>query len=143
MFAYGQTGSGKRNQKLASSADLNSSAAKLPFKERIRPGMVVRWNPPADFSDTLPGLNMAVILCPQLAAGSNARDLDGNQVNGEIADEQESNSTKYLCAMVLPGFMADSYEINMWRQVVVDVEQMEAEVLLEYDSATRYCHVTV
>ncbi|KAI8266868.1 hypothetical protein K4K58_009192 [Colletotrichum sp. SAR11_239] len=120
-----------RNQKLASSADLDPSAAKLPFKERIRPGMVVRWNPTAGFSGTLPGLNMVVILCPQLAAGSNARDLDGNQVNGEISDGQESNGTKYLCAMVLPGFMADSYEISMWRQVVVDVEQMEAEVLLE------------
>ncbi|KAL0940302.1 kinesin motor domain containing protein [Colletotrichum truncatum] len=129
-----------RNQLLASSIDLDPNAAQVPFKERIRPGMVVRWNPPAGFSGTLPGLNMVAILCPQSAAGTHARDLDGNLV---LRAGSEPEGKKYLCAMVLPGFMADSYELSMWRQVVVDVEQMEAEVFLEYDSATRYCHVTL
>ncbi|KAF9874456.1 kinesin motor domain containing protein [Colletotrichum karsti] len=130
-----------RNQRLASSVDLDPDSAEVPFKERIRPGMVVRWSPPPGFSGILEGLNMVVILCPQLVAGPNARDLDGNLVLRE--NGFESQGQKYLCAMVLPGFMADSYEISMWRQVVVGVDQMEAEVLLEYDSATRYYHVTL
>ncbi|KAK2016357.1 P-loop containing nucleoside triphosphate hydrolase protein [Colletotrichum eremochloae] len=103
---------------LSSSADPDPKAAKIPFKERIRPGMVVRWSPPLTFSPRLDGMNMVVVLSPR-----------------------EDN--KYLCAMVLPGFMADSYELSMWRQVVVDVDQMEAEVLLEYDAATRYYYMTV
>ncbi|KAK1545112.1 kinesin motor domain-containing protein [Colletotrichum paranaense] len=126
---------------LSSSVDPDAKANDVPFKERIRPGMVVRWSPPSTFPMGLPGLNMLVILCPQLAVGPTVRDLTGDLVNR--SGFTSTRGTKYLCAMVLPGFMAESYELSMWRQVVVDVEQMEAEVLLEYDSGTRYYHITL
>lgn len=126
---------------LSSSVDPDPKAVDVSFKERIRPGMVVRWNPPSNFPMGLPGLNMAVILCPQLAVGPNVRDLTGDLVSR--SGFTSTRGTKFLCAMVLPGFMADSYELSMWRQVVVDVDQMEAEVLLEYDSGTRYYHITL
>lgn len=45
--------------------------------------------------------------------------------------------------MILPGTLGGSYEVQLWRQVVVDVAQMEAEVVLEYDAATRYYHITI
>ncbi|KAK1596570.1 P-loop containing nucleoside triphosphate hydrolase protein [Colletotrichum navitas] len=125
---------------LSSSADPDPKAAQRPFKERIRPGMVVRWSPPPAFSLGIDGMNMVVVLSPQSAVRSKVRDVSGELIN-DASKNGEGN--KYLCAMVLPGFMADSYELSMWRQVVVDVDEMEAEVLLEYDTATRYYYVTV
>ncbi|KAK2026291.1 P-loop containing nucleoside triphosphate hydrolase protein [Colletotrichum zoysiae] len=125
---------------LSSSADTDPKAAQIPFKERIRPGMVVRWSPPPTFSFGTEGNNMVVVLSPLCAVRSNVRDVSGELIN-DATKYDEGN--KYLCAMVLPGFMADSYELSMWRQVVVDVYQMEAEVLLEYDAATRYYYMTV
>ncbi|GKT52271.1 diatom spindle kinesin-1 [Colletotrichum spaethianum] len=126
---------------LSSSADPDPQTAKMPFKDRIRPGMVVRWTPPSTFPLGLPGLNMAVVLSPQPAVGPNVRDVSRDLVND--ASKFTGGGNKYLCAMILPGFMADSYELSMWRHVVVDVDQMEAEVLLEYDAATRYYYMTV
>ncbi|TEA22536.1 Diatom spindle kinesin-1 [Colletotrichum sidae] len=130
-----------RQELLSSSIDPDEKANSIPFKERIRPGMVVRWNPPPAFSMRLQGLNMVLVMCPQANAGLSARDLSGNPVLGRRADDNSQG--KYLCAMVVPGLMTDSYELSPWRQVVVDVDQMEAEVLLEYDAATRYYHVTL
>ncbi|KAK2004332.1 P-loop containing nucleoside triphosphate hydrolase protein, partial [Colletotrichum falcatum] len=126
-------------QVLSSSADPDPKAAETPFKERIRPGMVVRWSPPPTFSLGIDGMNMAVVLSPRSAVRPNVRDVSGELIN----DASKGEGDEYLCAMVLPGFMADSYELSMWRQVVVDVDQMEAEVLLEYDAATRYYYMTV
>ncbi|GJC83774.1 diatom spindle kinesin-1 [Colletotrichum liriopes] len=140
-----QEGNGRKtamNQEmLSSSVDPDPQAAKIPFKDRIRPGMVVRWTPPPTFPLGLPGLNMVVVLSPQSAVGPNVREVSGDLVND--ASKPTGKSNKYLCAMVLPGFMADSYELSMWRHVVVDIDQMEAEVLLEYDAATRYYYMTV
>ncbi|WYZ37205.1 hypothetical protein EsH8_II_000711 [Colletotrichum jinshuiense] len=140
-------GQGRRTamnqESLSSSVDPDPEAAGTPFKERIRPGMVVRWNPPSTFPLGLPGMNMVAVMCPHSAAGPKARDVTGNLVSGAGADGNGTEGEKYLCAMVLPGFMADSYELSMWRHVVVSVDQMEAEVLLEYDAATRYYYMTL
>lgn len=140
-------GQGRRTamnqESLSSSVDPDPEAAGTPFKERIRPGMVVRWNPPSTFPLGLPGMNMVVVMCHHSAAGPKARDVTGNLVSGAGADGNGTEGEKYLCAMILPGFMADSYELSMWRHVVVSVDQMEAEVLLEYDAATRYYYMTL
>ncbi|KAK1625754.1 P-loop containing nucleoside triphosphate hydrolase protein [Colletotrichum phormii] len=93
---------------LSSSVDPDPKAVDAPFKERIRPGIIVRWTPPSTFPMGLPGLNMVVILSPQSAVGPNVRDLTGDLVNQ--SGFTSTRGTKYLCAMVLPGFMADSYE---------------------------------
>ncbi|TKW58049.1 hypothetical protein CTA1_748 [Colletotrichum tanaceti] len=103
--------------------------------------MVVRWTPPPTFPLALPGMNMAVVLSPESAVGPNVRDVNGDLVNEK--SESIGAQQRYLCATVLPGFMADSYELSMWRHVVVDIDQIEAEVLLEYDAATRYYYMTV
>ncbi|KAK1986333.1 P-loop containing nucleoside triphosphate hydrolase protein, partial [Colletotrichum cereale] len=137
----GNGGKTAMNQEmLYSSADPDPQAARIPFKERIRPGMVVRWTPPPTFSPGLDGINIVVVLSPRSVVGSNLRDVSGELINDASKSGEDE---KYLCAMVLPGLMADSYELSMWRQVVVDVDQMEAEVLLEYDAATRYYYMTV
>lgn len=113
----------------------------VPFRKRIRPGMVVRWEPPAKFPMRLPGKqNMVVVLCPVSAVGARVRDVLGKEV---VREAGEAGEGRYLCAMVLPSVAPESYELALWRQVVVDVEAMEAEVLLEYDVATRYYFMAV
>lgn len=111
------------------------------FKERIRPGMVISWKPSAITSEAPLKQNLAVVLCPQLAEAAQAQEFLG--FLGAQARQASQRGHRYLCATVSPGTLADTYEINMWRQIVVDVEDMEAEVLLEYDAATRYYHTTV
>lgn len=106
------------------------------FKERIRPGMAVRWTAHRYASMASSKHNLAVVLCPENAAGEHARDVLGKRINNGA-------SQRYLCALVIPGTLAEAYEVNLWRQVVLDVNEMEAEVRLEYDPATRYYHISV
>lgn len=123
--------------------------ATLPFKERIRPGMVVSWTPPADFPLGLPsGLNLVMVLCPSYAAGHAAKNVFGSRVDSAGDDQGEAmsrdgDSKHYLCALIMPGLMSETYEVNLWRQVVVNTRSMNAEVCLEYDSATRYYYIAV
>ncbi|KAJ5180100.1 hypothetical protein N7492_003310 [Penicillium capsulatum] len=143
-----QRSSAKRNNGSAPSGNIVNSASstsrdssernKLHFTERIRPGMVVRWNPPAELPLSKNEQNLALILCPQTAVGTEVQDAFGNPVCSDNPSTQ-----RYLCALVVPGTLGDSYEVHIWRQVAVDVEKMEAEVLLEYNVTTRYYHITV
>lgn len=125
--------------KHSSSRDLASEENTPPFKERIRPGMVVRWAPPADYPVFAPKQNLAVVLCPQNAVGERVQDVLGNKVNEEAIPDRQ----RYLCALVLPAASEDAYSVSLWRQVVIDVDEMEAEVLLEYDVATRHYYIAV
>lgn len=45
--------------------------------------------------------------------------------------------------MVAPSLLSGSYGISLWRQVVVRLDEMEAEVLLEWDEVTQYYNMTV
>jgi kinesin family member 2/24 len=89
----------------------------------------------------LPEINLAVVLCPQSALETSVRDVVGNEVFG--GDAPSDATKRYLCALVLPGFMANTWELSLWRQVVVEIDRMQAEVFLEYDMATRYYYMTV
>ena len=51
--------------------------------------------------------------------------------------------SKYICAAVAPSIMVDAYELFVSQQRIVRIEDMEAEVLMEYDSAMRYYFMTV
>ncbi|KAI8659679.1 Kinesin motor domain-containing protein [Fusarium sp. Ph1] len=112
--------SDKPGQHGLSSRDPRPEMSQVPFKERIRPGMVVSWNPPDDTPGfyRLPGRNLVTVLSPE-------------------------DETRYRCASVVPGVMPGAFEVYLWQQVVVKVEHMEAEVLLEYDVATRYYYETL
>lgn len=103
----------------------NSERRTLHFTERIRPGMAVRWSP-AGLPSSKKESSLALVLSRQ-----------------EVVGENDTSDQRYLCAVVLPGVLGDSYEVHLWRQVVVEVKHMQAEVLLEYDVATRYYHVIV
>ena|SRR5688572_29713924 len=120
--------------------------AKLPFKERIRPGMVVSWTQRYGENDVRLAnpFNMAVVLCPASAAGPHAVDLTDKNVKAQAEEEDAGEeSKKWLCAYVNPGLLHESYEVQIWRQTVMSVDQMDAEVLLEYDPGTRYYFITL
>ena len=135
-----------------SSRDLDSPATAVPFKERIRPGMVVSWNQPPDrcLALSMPDdPKLAVVLCPVEAVPGTVKDVLGNVVNPTESEHTETkvNSTdsgaRYLCALVTPVLMATAYELNLWRQIVIDVGMMDMEVFLEYDAGTRFYHISV
>ncbi|KAK7421632.1 hypothetical protein QQX98_002099 [Neonectria punicea] len=124
------------------SQDPDPKALSVPFKERIRPGMVVSWTPPAGSSMALPGMNMVVVLSPAPAVANGVSDVPENGVSQGYTDT-ESKGPRYLCAMVTPAIMSEAYDLHLWRQVVVDVERMDTEVFLEYDVATRYYYIAI
>jgi kinesin family protein 2/24 len=101
--------------------------------------MVVRWTPSAE-SASVSKQNLAVVLCPHTEEGHVEEGFLGFAGNKAQASQ---GLQRYVCATVSSGTLADTYEINLWRQMVIDVKEMEAEVLLEYDAATRYYHTTV
>jgi kinesin family protein 2/24 len=134
-----------RMELLDSSADPEPDAASIPFKERIRPGMVVRWNPPAEYASfSVGGKSYAMVMCPAQAAGNRVRDVRGELVNPADGDaDKEEKGEAYLSALVMPALLPGSFGVALWRQVVVIVDEMEAEVLMEWDEATRYFYMTV
>ncbi|OBS21948.1 hypothetical protein FPOA_08285 [Fusarium poae] len=103
-----------------SSRDPRPEMVDVPFNKRLRPGMVVSWNPADDTPGfyRLPGRNLVMILSPE----------------GEES---------YRCAVTVPAIMPGAFEIYLWQQVVASVDAMEAEVLLEYDIGTRYYYENV
>jgi kinesin family protein 2/24 len=91
---------------------------KTPFKQRLRPGMVVKLRRAE--SDEKPP-NYAMILSP-VAFGSRLT----------------ADKTSYTCAQVASAMFRNAFTLNIWKQQVVKEEDMESEVVLEYDEATRY-----
>jgi kinesin family protein 2/24 len=97
---------------------------KTPFQERIRPGMFVRLVPGASKA----GLEGAEIFMIMLS--SRPEDFDGS---GE--------ERQFICAAVGPSIMTDAYELHVAIKDTLTVKDMAAEVLMEYDSATRYYYM--
>ena len=134
-----------------SSRDLDPTATAVPFKERIRPGMVISWNQPPGRGLALSvpdDLKLAVVLCPVEAVQVTVKDILGNVVNPTASEHTatKGNGTdsgaRYLCALVTRALMAEAYELNLWRQIVINASMMDKEVLLEYDAGTRYYYIS-
>jgi kinesin family protein 2/24 len=135
-----------------SSRDLDPTATAVPFVERIRPGMVISWNqlPGSDLTLKMPDkVKLAVVLCPAEAVQQTVKDILGNIVNPSASEHTITTEkgigtrTRYLCALLTPALMAEAYELNLWRQIVIDVGMMDKEVFLEYDAGTRYYYISV
>lgn len=97
-------------------------AIKTPFKERIRPGMFVRISPEAS---KLSGVDILMIMSPL-----QAKDFDG-----------QGEERQFVCAVVGPSIMADAYELHLSKLDTYSVKDMTAEILMEYDMATRYYYI--
>lgn len=135
----------------SSSRDLEPTDTAVPFKERIRPGMVISWNQPTgrDLALSVPDdLKLAVILCPAEAVQMTAKDILKNTMNptasGRTAtnDNDTDSGPRYLCALMTPALMAETYELNLWRQIIINTSMMDKEVFLEYDAETRYYFIS-
>ena len=118
-----------------SSREFRAELRSLPFKERLRPGMVVAWTPGEDPTvPVMPGTRSLAMLLSQ----------DTDTCSSSIpSSAAEGNSRTYRCAFVGCGIMPVAFELHPWLQCNVDESQMEAEVILEYDSATRYYYETL
>lgn len=122
----------------SSSKDPSPKAMDVPFKERIRPGMVVSWTPPPQFKIELhDGISMVLVMS---TASAVTTDLSG--VTKASANEAKGPG-KWLCAMVLPGLAPMSYGVEIWRHIIIDESWMNKEILLEFDSATRYYYIAI
>ena len=111
-----------------SSREFRAEMQSLHFKERLRPGMVVAWTPGENPTvPVMPGSrNLAMLL---------SQDTSSSLSPGTAA---EGSSRTYLCAFVGCGIMPGAFELHPWLQHNIDERQMDTEVILEYDSATRY-----
>lgn len=109
--------------------------------------MAVSWTPTKeyDMGCSWEELNIALILCPAAAVGPTTQDTMGRRVDAGSASNKMADGKykRYLCAMVSPAVLPGAFEVSMWRYVVVDVDDMDKEVILEYDSATRFYHLAV
>ncbi|KAK4186275.1 hypothetical protein QBC35DRAFT_501606 [Podospora australis] len=139
-----QPGPLSRLEMLDSSADPEPRASEIPFKGRIRPGMVVSWTPGPEYSifgaAGSGSKTFAVILSPTEVVGERVRDVKGVLVN---PPETGGKEKRWLCAMVTPAILPGAYDISIWRQAVVAEDQMTGEVVMEWDAATRYYYLTV
>ncbi|KAK0654159.1 P-loop containing nucleoside triphosphate hydrolase protein, partial [Cercophora samala] len=144
-----------RMERLDSSADIEGppDAKDVPFKQRIRPGMVVSYrllgeSQGQQLGGSQRGGMMGVVLSRAGAVGGRVRDVNGVVVNpqedhGDGDGDGGKRGVRYLCSMVVPAILPGAYDVCLWRQVVVGVGEMEAEVVLEWDGATRYYYLTV
>lgn len=122
----------------SSSRDLDQSSD-VPFKERIRPGMVVKWTQPKDSGFHAPHETpFAFILCPVSAMGT----VPSSVVHQPDA-MRSSKERQFLCAMIQPGVMAETYTVDLWRHIVLDVDWFESEAIMQFDESTRYYYLTV
>lgn len=137
----------------SSSRILSPNDIELPFKKRIRPGMVVSWSPTPEVCSALglieQGVKLAVVLCPGDAVSGTVEEAVGNVANSEqcrYANSKKDSGNghaRYLCALMTPGSMANTYELNLWRQTTIAVEVMEEEVIVEYNAVTRYYYISL
>ena len=107
--------------------------------------MVVQYTPKAEYAafatNSERGKGYAMVMCPVSAVDGRVRDVKGTVVNPTEGGKGEEGG--YLCAMVAPAVLPGSFGIAVWRQVVVGGGEMEEEVLMEWDEATRYYYLTV
>ncbi|KAK0725164.1 P-loop containing nucleoside triphosphate hydrolase protein [Lasiosphaeris hirsuta] len=132
----------QRLERLNCSEDPEPGADAIPFKQRIRPGMVVCWYPKKYFQNVnWENKNYAMILSSVEDVGERVCDIKGDKVREQGGGDGKSG--KYLACTILPAILPGAYTLQPWQQAVVDLEEVESEVLMEYDEATRYLYMTL
>jgi kinesin family member 2/24 len=104
----------------AYSSAVSPEIAVVHFRQRIRPGMVVRLRP-SDSDVGKQELVLVMSLAPQ----------------GTVVDDGQVGKT-YVCAKVEPAAFRNAYSLSIWKQKVICEDDFDVEVVLEYDEATRY-----
>ena len=112
----------KQRSEEENSSAISAEKAAIPFKDRLRPGMVVRLYRCDTQKETQ---ELVLILSPVIPDGTN------------FTDQRDKINT-YVCANIAPAEFQNAYTLNIWKQKVVHEIDMEAEIILEYDQASRY-----
>ncbi|KAF2428681.1 diatom spindle kinesin 1 [Tothia fuscella] len=104
----------------------------IPFTERLRPGMFIRaTRTHAGYEKKI----LTMLLCPE---GSMLSSVSGAKVVRKVAPGKLLVWKRYICANVTPAALKGAFDVNVQKQIVVPVEDMDEEVKMEYDAATRY-----
>lgn len=104
-------------------------APKTPFQERLKTGMFIRRQRADEKADPI---EFALILSP----------VGAFEKSGVLA-ETPVDKRKYIVADVQPSPMTDAYTIDLAYTRLIGVEDMEKEVFMEWDNATRYYYMLV
>jgi kinesin family member 2/24 len=110
----------QKSSKQENSSAVSPESAMVHFKERIRPGMVVRLCPSGS---KVGKQELALIMSPA-------------PQESMIEDEQLGRS--FICARVEPAVYRNAYSLNIWKQKAISENDFDTEVILEYDEASRY-----
>ncbi|KAF7538882.1 hypothetical protein G7Z17_g12549 [Cylindrodendrum hubeiense] len=106
----------------------------MPWRQRIRPGMFVSWDPPSGHPLAQPGKNFVVVMAP----------VPGTEIQGDLEpDSPENIASRWLCADIVLNSASKGYEVQMWQHAQIDVDQMSAEVIFEYDVAARLYYFVI
>jgi kinesin family protein 2/24 len=63
--------------------------------------------------------------------------------SGEGEQPNKGKAEAYICPLIAPSLLPASYGTRLWRQVVLRVDEIEAEMLLEWDEVTWHYYMTV
>jgi kinesin family protein 2/24 len=121
----------------SSSSAPPEGARGTPFKERLRPGMVVRYRRGADQEREE---EFAMVICPAAIVDNGDGRFCGLGGDGGRGIDMGRG---VLCSVVERAVLKNSFLVNVWQHVVVSVDEMEAEAVLQYDAATRYYFLDV
>lgn len=88
-------------------------------------------------------LSKFMIMCPSGSFPASAG--TGSEVKNVIAPTriELKDGRKFICALVLPSPMADAYELDVTKQFEVAVDEMDKEILMEYDPSSRCYYITL
>ena len=86
-------------------------------------------------------ISKLMVMAPEGAFEDASQELEIPTTTG--CGTSSPSNRKYICALVLPSPMGDAYEIDVNNQVVVGVDEMEKELLMEYDAASRCYYINI
>jgi kinesin family protein 2/24 len=116
-----------------------SDAAKptIPFQDRLRTGMFVRASK-SQLQGAKEATRIVMLMCPEGALLSTAKGAHKypSRRGGNWGDG------RYVCANVKAATAVEgAFEVDVQRQIVVTIADMEEELRIDYDSATRYYYL--
>ena len=121
----------KGNQEQQEPIPVAASIPLAPFTDRIKPGLFFRFMNPHRYEKT-PSIFM--VLAPEGSIQSDATDY-GNK----------GKKDRFICAEVwaVPMMGQDAYLLSVHSQRLIAKEEMGSEVLMEFDTASRYYFVNL
>jgi kinesin family protein 2/24 len=133
--------SSSKSDNAATDSGPAKSTPATPFYTRLRPGMIVRckqWDP------RLP-IRHVCILAPIGAFGAGVGSVGGPPGFRNSRDEGlwKAEGDKYICAEIHPAIMPEAYSLALELQSLIALGEMEDEVLMEFDEATRMYFINI